>query len=277
MIAFFISMNYTKKIKENYDDKNIIKMINIILIHQSKCNNNVCKCRYMQIFPYGRKYSKDYINNFLEEINMLLESIFVELDYQNNYKLTLILAEHYYNFKDSPILSYSMTLTILCFYTKLLNINQLFLLLIASAKYIEKCNDKSKIIQEYENIEEENFINKQQILFKKIFINYKYIVKIKKVIKKYASDFTQLIKYKENFEESLQFIKDYNNEIVKINSYFLTTKTINKIMNILLNEFKLNMYLVNYIKSLDANKISMDIVYKLTLFTDLFLCRICPD
>ena len=97
------------------------------------------------------------------------------------------------------------------------------------------------------------------------------------MIKKYASDFTQLIKYKENFEESLQFIKDYNNEIVKINSYFLTTKNINKIMNILLDEFKLIMYLVNYIKNLDSNKISIDIIYKLTLFIDLFLCGKCPD
>ena len=181
-----------KKIKKNKDEKNIIKMINIILIHQTKCNNIVCKCKYMQIFPYGKKYSKDYIYKFLEGINMLIESIFVELDYPKNYKLTLLLAEHYFNFKDNPILSYTMILTILHFYTKCLDINQLFLLLTAYSKYIEKCNDKYKIIIEYQNIDEENFINKQQTLFKKIFLNYEYIVKIKKIIKKYTSDFIQL-------------------------------------------------------------------------------------
>ena len=109
-----------KKIKENNNDKNLIKMINIILTHQSKCNNIVCKCKYMQIFPSENKYSKDYLNNILEGINMLLESIFVQLDYQKNYKLTLLLAEHYYNFKNNPILSYSMIQTILFFNTKLL-------------------------------------------------------------------------------------------------------------------------------------------------------------
>ena len=170
-------------------------MINIILIHQEKCTNIACKCKFMQIFPYGKKYSKNYINNFLEGINMLLESIFVELDYQKNDKLTLLLAEHYCNFKDNPILSYSMIQTILYFYTKVLNINQLFILLTAFTKYIAKCNDKYKIIQENKNIEEETFINKQQIMFKKIFENHKYLVKIKNIIKKYASNCIQLIFY----------------------------------------------------------------------------------
>ena len=48
-------------------------------------------------------------------------------------------------------------------------------------------------------------------------------------------------------------------------------------MNVLLEEFKLNINLINYIKNLDANKVSIDITYKLTLFTDLFLCQRCPD
>ena len=266
-----------KKIKENNDHKNINKIVNIILIHQSKCNNFVCKCKYIQIFPYGKKYSKDYVNNFLERINLLFETIFVDLDYQNNYRITLLLAEHYCNFKDSPILSYSMIQTTLSFYSKLLNMNQLFLLLTASIKYISKCNDKYKIIQEYPNIEEENFINKQQTLFKKIFINYKYLIKLKKILNKYASDYIQIIKFKEIFEDSIQFKNDDNDDIVKIKSYFLTTKNINKIMNILLEEFKLNKNLINYIKKLDPNKVCIDIVYKLYLFIDLFYCRNCPD
>ena len=273
---FFFNELY-KKIKENSDDENLKKMINIILIHQSKCNNIVCKCKYIHIFPYGKKYSKNYVNHFLEGINLLFESIFVELDYQKNYKLTFLLAEHYCNFKENPILSYSMVQTILYFYTKSLNINQIFILLIAFTKYIAKCNDKYKIILENKNIEEETFINKQQVLFKKIFENHKYLVKIKNILKKYASYCIQLIKFKENFEESIQFKKNNNNEIEKITSYFLTTKNINKIMDVLLDVFKLNINLINYIKVLDANKVSIDIVYKLTLFTDLFLCRNCSD
>ena len=266
-----------KKIKENNSDTNITKIINIILIHQTNCKNIECKCKYMQIFPFGKKYSQNYINKFLEGINLLIESIFVELDYQNNYKLTLLLGEHYCNFRDNPILSYSMIQTILYFYTKLLNINQLFILLTVYTKYISKCNDKFKKIQEYINIEEESFINKQQTLFKKIFENYKYLVEIKNIIKKYASDFIQLIKYKENIEESIQIKKDENNDIVEITSYFLTTKNINNIMNILFKEFKYKINLINYIKKLDANKVCVDIIYKLTIFIDLFLCGKFPD
>ena len=87
----------------------------------------------------------------------------------------------------------------------------------------------------------------------------------------------RIIKYKENIEESIQFKKDDNNDITKITSYFLTTKNLNKIMNLLLDEFKLNINLMNYIKKLDANKVSIDITYKLTLFVDLFLSRECPN
>ena len=53
-----------------------------------------------------KKYVDEYINNFLERINFLIESAFVGLDYQKNYDLTVLLAEHYYNYKNNPILSY---------------------------------------------------------------------------------------------------------------------------------------------------------------------------
>ena len=131
-----------KKIKENNGNANTKKMINIILIHQSKCHNVDCKCKYIQIFPYGKKYSNEYINNFLERINFLLESIFVELDYQKNYELTLLLAEHYYNYKNNPILSYSMVQTILNFNSKSLNNNQMIILFTTLNKYISNYNNK---------------------------------------------------------------------------------------------------------------------------------------
>ena len=108
-LYYFNELYY--KIKLNNGKGNTRKLINIILTHRSKCNNMECKCKYIHIFPYGKKYIDDYINNFLDRINFLLESIFVELDYQKNYELTLLLAEHYYNYKNNPILSYSMIQT----------------------------------------------------------------------------------------------------------------------------------------------------------------------
>jgi len=102
-------------------------------------------------------------------------------------------------------------------------------------------------------------------------------MKVKKIIKKYAKDYLQLIKYKENMEESVQLIKDENNDIIKITSYFLTTKNLSSIIKILLGEFLLNNNLKFNLKSLDANNIPIDIIYKCIVFSELFLCGKIPN
>ena len=121
-------------------------MVNIILLHQSKCHSNEYKCKYIEIFPFSKKYVDEYINNFLERINFLIESAFVGLDYQKNCDLTVLLAEHYYNYKNNPIFSYSMVQTILTFNTKSMSINQILILLTALTKYINKYDNKYEII-----------------------------------------------------------------------------------------------------------------------------------
>ena len=131
-----------RKIKENNGNANTKIIVNIILLHQSKCHNSECKCKYIEIFPHGKKYLDEYINNFLERINLLLESIFVELDYQKYYDLAVLLSEHFNNYKNNPILSYSMVQTILTFNTKSLSINQILILFTALTKYINKYNNK---------------------------------------------------------------------------------------------------------------------------------------
>ena len=269
-----------RRIKENNGNANTKIMINIILMHQSKCHNSECKCKYVQIFPHGKKYVDEYIKNFLERINFLLESIFVELDYQKNYDLTVLLAEHYYNYKNNPILSYSMVQTILTFNTKSLSINQILILFTALTKYINKYDNKYEIStgnKTSKELEKEILIDKKTKLYKNIYNNFKYLMKVKKIIKKYAKDYLQLIKYKENMEESVQLVKDENNDIIKITSYFLTTRNLSCIIKILLGEFLLNNNLKFYLKSLDASRIPIDIIYKCILFSELFLCGKIPN
>ena len=269
-----------KKIKEKNGKQNIKIIIKIILLHQSKCHNLECKCKYIQIFPYGKQYINEYINNFLDRINFLLESIFVELDYQKYYELTLLIAEHYYNYKNNPILAYSMIQTILFFNIKSLNTNQILILFTALNKYIAKCNDKFDYMLKCKNSEElekEILNNKNAIIYKSIFNNYKYLMKIKKIIKNYATDYLTLLKYKENMEETIQLIKDENNDIIKITSYFLTSRNLTNIMNILLREFTLNTNLIRYIKKLDPNKIPVGLIYKCILFSEIFLCGKVPN
>ena len=276
-LYYFNELYY--KIKQNSGEANTRNMINIILTHQSKCNNMECKCKYIQIFPYGKKYINEYIKNFLDRINFLVESIFVELDYQKNYELTLLLAEHYYNYKNNPILSYSMIQTILNFNIKALNTYQMVILYTTLTKYASRCNNAFEINsgKSANDIEKEILINKKMKQFKNIFNNYKSLIKIKKVLKKYSTDYLQLIKYKENMEETIQLKKDENNDVIKINSYFLTTKNLSNIMNILLGEIVLNNNLMNYLKKLDTNKVPIDIIYKCALFSELFLCGKIPN
>ena len=51
-LYYFNELYY--KIKQNSGEANTRNMINIILTHQSKCNNMKCKCKYIQIFPYEK-------------------------------------------------------------------------------------------------------------------------------------------------------------------------------------------------------------------------------
>ena len=269
-----------RRIKENNGNANTKIMVNVILLHLSKCHSSECKCKYIEIFPHGKKYIDEYINNFLERINFLLESIFVELDYQKNYDLTVLLAEHYYNYKNNPILSYSMIQTILTFNTKSLSINQILILFTALTKYVNKYDNKYEISignKSSKELEKEILNDKKAKLYKNIYNNFKYLMKVKKIIKKYAKDYLQLIKYKENMEESVQLVKDENNDIIKITSYFLTTKNLSSIIKILLGEFLLNQNLKFYLTSLDASRIPIDIIYKCILFSELFLCGKIPN
>ena len=173
-----------------------------------------------------------------------------------------------------------MVQTILTFNPKSMSINQILILFTALTKYINKYDNKYEIIDKkktQKEIEKEIFIDKKTKLYKNIYNNFRYLIKIKKVIKKYAKDYLQLIKYKENMEESVQLVKDENNDIIKITSYFLTTKNLSSIIKILLGEFLLNNNLKFYLKSLNANRIPIDIIYKCILFSELFLCGKIPN
>ena len=278
--CFYYFIEMIKKIKDNKDNVNTEKLVDVILLHQSKCHHVECKCKYIEIFPYGKKYIDEYIKNLLERINFLFESTFVELDYLKNYDLVLLLSEHYYNYKNNPIFSYSMIQTVLLFNIKSLNINQILILYSALYKYIVKCNDiyENDFWDKNSEEMEKQMLERTKIkFFKSIFINYKYLMKVKKILYKYSNDILQLVKYKENMEETIQLVKDENNDIIKIESSFLTLKNVNNIKNILLGEFILKDNLLKYIRKLDANKIPIEMIYKSVLFSELFLCGKVPD
>ena len=265
--------------KENGSDGQTKNIVNVIVLHKSKCNKNDCKCKYIRMFPRGKKYSKKYIQSFLERIFFLFESTFVEVDYLNNYELALIMAEHYYYYKKNPVFAYSMLQTTLFFHTKSLEMNQILVLFSGLHKYINKCNNPLDYSGDQHGIGIEKIYlqEKQAKIYKTIYFNYKYLIKVKRVLKKYASDYLELLKFKENMEETVQINKDENNEIIKISSYYLSTKNLTNIINILLGEIDMNNDLISYLQLLDSNIIPISLIYKCFLFAELFLCGKIPN
>ena len=71
----------------------IVKYNNFILNGNNKKNNEEIKNK---------------ISGFLIEINYLFESIFVEIDFYNDYDLAILLAEHFYHLKENPIMAFSI-------------------------------------------------------------------------------------------------------------------------------------------------------------------------
>jgi hypothetical protein len=173
-----------------------------------------------------------------------------------------------------------MIQTILYFHIKALSLNEILILYTALSKYIDQCNNNKTEIN-YETISkdyENNELEMKKIkLYKNFFNNYKYLIKAKKIIMNYAKDYLQLIKYKENMEETIQLVKDENNDVIKITSYFLTTQNLSAIINILLGEYVHKNNLNNYLYFLDASKLPIDIIYKFFLFSEIFLCGKVPD
>ena len=81
--------------KNSKGDASSQNLLNIIFLHQAECHQMNCKCKIIQIIPYGEHYEKNFIPNLIERSSFLVESAFVQIDYSNDYDLTLLLCEHY--------------------------------------------------------------------------------------------------------------------------------------------------------------------------------------
>ena len=136
--VFLYIFEIIRNIKYNDDyDISSVNLLNTIFEHQNKCILNNCKCKLLQILPYGDQYDKNYVFNLIERIGFLIESSFVQIDYGENYDLTLILSEHFYLLKENPIMAYSLIQTLLVFYSSNLSIKQYLILYETCQKYIE--------------------------------------------------------------------------------------------------------------------------------------------
>ena len=272
--VFLFIYDMMKNIKNSKGDASSQNLLNIIFLHQAECHQMNCKCKIIQIIPYGENYEKNFIPNLIERSSFLVESAFVQIDYSNDYDLTLLLCEHYCYFKDNPIMAYSMVQTLLHFNYERLTYMELIQLYEVADKYIEV----SLTMAEYQltrDLEAGNKAGFNQILkenkFKDVFFMLQKIKKIKKIMHTYAQNEITIIKYKELIEESIKIHKDEESgEIKKITTTFLTSSNIGKILKLLENEVEIYKDLFDYIEQLNGQKLPIEFYYKCFLFAELF-------
>ena len=183
--VFLFIYDMMKNIKNSKGDASSQNLLNIIFLHQAECHQMNCKCKIIQIIPYGENYEKNFIPNLIERSSFLVESSFVQIDYSNDYDLTLLLCEHYCYFKDNPIMAYSMVQTLLHFNYEKLKTNQLIQLYEVADKYIDVSLTMAEI-QLTKDLESGNKAGFNQILkenrFKEVFFMLQKIKKIKKIM-----------------------------------------------------------------------------------------------
>ena len=272
--VFLFIYDMMKNIKNSKGDASSQNLLNIIFLHQAECHQMNCKCKIIQIIPYGENYEKNFIPNLIERSSFLVESSFVQIDYSNDYDLTLLLCEHYCYFKDNPIMAYSMVQTLLHFNYHRLSYMELIQLYEVADKYIEVSLNMAEI-QLTKDLEAGNKAGFNQILkenkFKDVFFMLQKIKKIKKIMHTYAQNEITIIKYKELIEESIKIHKDEETgEIKKITTSFLTSSNIGKILILLENEVEIYKDLFDYIEQLNGQKLPIEFYYKCFLFAELF-------
>ena len=275
--SFLYIIDILKEIKNNHKNTSTTKLLNFIFQHQNNCSLSNCKCKLIQIIPHGPEYDKNYSQNLLNRISFLIESAFIKLNFSENCDLCLILSEHFYYFKENPIMAYSLIQTLLLYNLDNLSISQILNCYEVSQKYIESMtnyNYRVKMLQKkkkinYDQIAHENLLESN---FKEIFLIYEKIRKIQEIMDNYCQIIIDLIKKRNIVEETVKFKKtEDTGEILSINFTYLTEETIEEIIKILKNETNLNKDLFKEVNELKTAKFPMEFYYKIFLFWDTFI------
>ena len=306
---FIDSLYYLHHIMLKLHQKNEIKMtlllIKFLNNHINKCKKTACNCKLIKyIIKDEKKVQKDekelkyYSDKLLNIISYLYESIFIEIDYYNEYELSVLLSEHFCHIKNNPSMAYSIIITLILKQENNFSNLQMVNLYELSQKYINFISAKMK-----REIELDIKQNQTKLLLNKLKINemmnYYNILKISYIVKKlllqYIDNQIKLLKYKIIFEDSLIFQYDENNEsIISVKLIFFKQST--KIDNLYSNSKKKkiqkrdentsNLYfivyllkeenffhfqIINAIKKIEINQnIPIFIIFKFFLFFDIF-------
>ena len=261
------------------------KFIEFFIEHKNQCMNINCGCRIIKI-NINTKIIDKFVceDNLIKKINYYIETILIKYNYHNNFELSILLSEHYYLFKENYKIAYSILQTLLHYNYKTLNQYKLILLYESMNKYINHIlNDKVKKINlnKFTNITKcSEYLNKEIELKHYLYL----ILKIKKSIKYmvyYSKKFINLIKYKDNYENSnVVKLNEIINEIEYISSPYLNKKNLRKLIDYLSLDEICTSDIKNYLyelKEYNCKLLSYEYLYKIFLFIDFFWNGRIPD
>ena len=271
--VFLYIQHLLKLLKMGVKDTSTQNLLNILFLHQQNCTSMECKCKLLQLVPYGSNYENNFITNLIERISFLIESSFVQLEYNKDYNLSVLLSEHYFHSKHNPIMAYSIIQTLLNTCQRKLTIKQQIILYELADKYNQGCvkaiNDK--LLLDENSIKIISLIQKEKVLTDS-YLTLDRINKIKKKMLTYASKYIEVLRIKENIEESIKVTKDEETgEIKSIKCGYLKTKILGAIIDILKLEKNLFHSLTTNIAELKGRKLPYCIYYKSFLFIDIFM------
>ena len=190
---------------------NANEVINVIIMHQKKCNNDQCKCKEIQPIPIcGIENNIEFTSKLIKGFGFLMETCFANGRSYNHISYTLFLAEYFFHVKENLILSYSLLQSCLS-----QNISKMDFL---------EAFELNNFINFYNQMFKEKFKNSSSSMkFYRIFDNIFERMEFNRNIIQYCNTFDNLIDTKMSFENSLKFITDPDtNEILSVDSIFLT-------------------------------------------------------
>ena len=192
--------------------------------HIDNCHKINCNCKFFDAFE-GKKFNNNetniddepdiFMTEFLNILNYLFESTFIDNNFYNNYDLTIILAEHFCHLKDNPTMSFSLITSLILKKRNHFSFFEMANLYELSQKYIYyiKFNSEKNILAElYQNKMELLKNNMQEELFQSYYHNLIYSNKIKAVMNNYIDNIIKILTYKNIFEDSISYQLDESNE-----------------------------------------------------------------
>ena len=230
-------MLYLKEIISN-NNKVLSKIMKYFIRHQEFCVNKFCGCRKIKFVVINES---DVIQNkkyYLRQIHFFIESILINLNYNNNYENAYLLSEYFLIAKDNPIMSYCILQSLLQNNYKALSTKELISIYGALNKYI-KCIFNEKIkrtnLNKFNNNKEYLFIENKEYEVKKYFKILFTLNEIIKKMKNYCILFNEIIKYKQEYETSIK-INEIDGELKSINSELITNSFLYKIIQLMKKE-----------------------------------------